>query len=712
MDVVLLLVRLLLAAVLLIAGLAKLADLAGSRRSLAAFGLPKRLAAPLGVALPVVELVAAVALIPSSTARGAAILSLALFVLFILGIAYVVLIKRRSPACNCFGALYSGQAGGPALVRNAILAGLALLVVARGNGNSATKWLSEIGAGGGIALGVAVLAIVLFAAAVWMILDLLGQNGRLLMRLESVEARLAPVDGVQVATAPAPTASKAAAQLAASATRVAVPVRANTPARPVARSAPTIQPPTVATPSPQPASVPKPTPAGLPIRAPAPAFTASNLDGELVTLGSLRTARKPILLIFGDLQEAGSNALLPEIGRWQSEHGDRLNTVLMARGPANANRAKSAEHGLATVLVQKDREIADLYRVDGMPAAVLVRPDGKIGSTLANGADQIRNLAQRAIETLAKSPPPRPQPAAPPAEPSAVPSLDAPSPAPTVGATAPSIRLPDLEGRPVDLAEFRGSDVAVLFWNPTCNFCRRLLPELKAWDGAPPAGAPRLLLVAGGSEEANRALGFRAPVLLDATFDTGRAFGAHGTPSAVLIDAQGRIASTVATGGSSVMALLNRDSLTIPTANGRVQPPVTPIGTAAPNLRLPGLDGTNVDLASLRGQRVLVLFWNPACAYCQRMLPDLRVWDNEAASDGTLLIVSAGSVEANRALGLRSTIVLDDEFRTARDFRASGTPSAVVIDEDGKIATEVTIGATGVSALVRASLSAAKTAPA
>jgi hypothetical protein len=52
-------------------------------------------------------------------------------------------------------------------------------------------------------------------------------------------------------------------------------------------------------------------------------------------------------------------------------------------------------------------------------------------------------------------------------------------------------------------------------------------------------------------------------------------------------------------------------------------------------------------------------------------------------------------------------IVLDDEFRTARDFRASGTPSAVLIDEAGNIASEVAVGATGVKALAQASLGVA-----
>ena len=63
MTLLLLCARLLLALVFLVAGLAKLADLAGSRQALRDFGVPARLATPLGTLLPLAELVVAVALL-------------------------------------------------------------------------------------------------------------------------------------------------------------------------------------------------------------------------------------------------------------------------------------------------------------------------------------------------------------------------------------------------------------------------------------------------------------------------------------------------------------------------------------------------------------------------------------------------------------------------------------------------------------------------
>jgi len=124
-----------------------------------------------------------------------------------------------------------------------------------------------------------------------------------------------------------------------------------------------------------------------------------------------------------------------------------------------------------------------------------------------------------------------------------------------VGAFAPDFTLPDLNGETVSLADFRGQRTLVLFWNPDCGFCEQMLADLKAWEAEPPQGAPQLLLVSTDDVEVNRALGLQAQVLLDGGFTVGPSFGIHGTPMAVLVDAEGKIASEVAAGASNVLAL-------------------------------------------------------------------------------------------------------------------------------------------------------------
>ncbi|MGI8580043.1 MAG: TlpA family protein disulfide reductase [Solirubrobacteraceae bacterium] len=113
----------------------------------------------------------------------------------------------------------------------------------------------------------------------------------------------------------------------------------------------------------------------------------------------------------------------------------------------------------------------------------------------------------------------------------------------------------------------------------------------------------------------------------------------------------------------------------------------------ARGLVFPDLDGRRVDLDALEGEETLLLFWNPDCGYCDRALPDLREWEEAAEGARRLLVVSSGSAPANRALGLRAPILLDPGFIAPPAFGASGTPSAVLLDERGRIASEVAAGA-------------------
>jgi glycosyltransferase involved in cell wall biosynthesis len=67
-----------------------------------------------------------------------------------------------------------------------------------------------------------------------------------------------------------------------------------------------------------------------------------------------------------------------------------------------------------------------------------------------------------------------------------------------------------------------------------------------------------------------------------------------------------------------------------------------------------------------------------------------------------LLVVSTGSVEDNREQGLRSTLVIEPADRgVGKSFGAEGTPSAVLVDEEGQIASQLAVGAPAVLDLTR-----------
>jgi len=328
--------------------------------------------------------------------------------------------------------------------------------------------------GGAVVLG-------LLVGQWWFLLHLMRQNGRLLVRLEAVEASLAEGGSV------------------------VAPSRNGTHVHQAE---------------------------GLPVGSEAPQFSLSGLHGETLTLEDLRSSGNPVMAFFTDPGCGPCNAMLPDVGRWQEEHSDKLTVALISRGEAEENRTKAQEHALGNVLLQGDWEVSEAYEVRGTPSAVLVGADGKVNSSVASGPDAIRGLVAHLL---------RPQ-----------------TPIPVtknVGEVAPEVKLPDLEGHTIELEDFRGEQTLVLFWNPGCGFCQQMLPNLKELEENRPEGTPKLLVVSAGTEEANRQMGLASSVVLDQQFVVGRAFGASGTPSGVLVDAEGKVASEVAVGAQAVLEL-------------------------------------------------------------------------------------------------------------------------------------------------------------
>jgi peroxiredoxin len=211
---------------------------------------------------------------------------------------------------------------------------------------SAIAWLGALStiqqlilAGGAVVLG-------LLVGQWWFLLHLLRQNGRLLVRIEALEAR--PASGIVPEPSP-------------NGTQHAQPV------------------------------------AGLPVGSEAPSFHLDGLHGETLTLDSVRSSGKPVVLLFTDPNCGPCNVVLPEIGRWQQEHAHNVALALVSRGTVEENEAKAAQHGLTNVLVQKDWEVSESYEVFGTPSAVLIAPDGKVASPMAGGAEGIRSLLSHVV---------------------------------------------------------------------------------------------------------------------------------------------------------------------------------------------------------------------------------------------------------------------------------------------------------------------------
>jgi uncharacterized membrane protein YphA (DoxX/SURF4 family)/cytochrome oxidase Cu insertion factor (SCO1/SenC/PrrC family) len=341
MEIAVLIARLILFVVFAVAGVTKLADKAGSREGLQNFGVPAKFAYPLGILLPFAEFAVALALLPVASAWWAAVGALALLLIFMTVIGFN-LARGRKPNCRCFGQLHSKPVGWSTLTRNGILAGLASVVISQ-TPSSAGPSITGIGQSPGAQhISVLVLAMVLLLLFFEsvVLMQIVKQQGRMLRRLELTEAQFTRSGNFR----------------------------------------------------------------GLAIGAPAPAFALPNLNGEEVTLDGLRSKGVPVLLVFSDPQCSVCDGLAAKIANWQREHADKLTLAIVSHGSVEANRAKPGAKQVQHLLLQQDHEVDDAYLIDGTPAAVLVRPDGSVGSPQAATEDMIESIVVGIVGQLGPNP--------------------------------------------------------------------------------------------------------------------------------------------------------------------------------------------------------------------------------------------------------------------------------------------------------------------
>lgn len=478
MSVVVLISSLVLAAVFAVAAVTKLTDRTGTREAVVAFGAPERLASFFALGLPIAELAVAALLLFPETAVVGATCALALLGVFSVAIA-VSLAQGRAPDCHCFGQLHSEPASWKTLARNGVLAGLAVVALAGnlgGEQTSAFAWLGDLDGAQLLALAVAVAAVTLLVVGAFAFLTLMRSYGKVLVRLDRVEAALAE-SGIELG------------------------------------------------------DYEQELGIGLDPGSPVPEFTAATVDGQELTSASLTAGEMRALLVFTSPRCGPCATLLPTAAGWQREYADELRLVFVSDGSPEEVRAEAQEHGLEHAVADEGNRLYDAFQANGTPSAVLVTPDGTIGSWVAAGSERIEQLAYAAV--------------APEPEPDGLP----------VGTEAPSLELPTLDGNRVSLADLRGRDTLLLFWNPDCGFCRSMHEDILSWEADADGVGPQLVVVSSGDAEATREEGFSSTVLLDEEYTAGTAFSANGTPMAVLVDAEGRIASGVVAGADAVLEL-------------------------------------------------------------------------------------------------------------------------------------------------------------
>jgi len=109
---------------------------------------------------------------------------------------------------------------------------------------------------------------------------------------------------------------------------------------------------------------------------------------------------------------------------------------------------------------------------------------------------------------------------------------------------APPLRLPDADGKPVDLSDYRGKVVLVNFWATWCPPCRKEFPSLgRVRKLFKPAEFEVLAVNIG--EDPDMVFSFTGitefPVVFDRSSKIMATWRVNGLPTTLLVDRQGRL---------------------------------------------------------------------------------------------------------------------------------------------------------------------------
>lgn len=282
-----------------------------------------------------------------------------------------------------------------------------------------------------------------------------------------------------------------------------------------------------------------------------------------------------------------------------------------------------------------------------------------------------------------------------------------------VGSLLNDFELPLLAGGGMTLSQWRGKKALLIFFNPGCAFCIQMLPKLGALTPNADKLTPVPLIISTGDVEENRRIfeqaGVSLPVLLQEGAEVATLYRVHGTPMGYLVDERGQTATELIQGADDLLALLGvrptqaakgssngkgRRGFSRSLDNSKIKRDGLEVGVRAPEFTLPRVDEGELSLNQYLGQKVLLVFSDPACGPCQQLAPKLE--NIHRRGDVQVLMVSRGDTEANRQKvaehGLTFPVVLQRHWEISRDYGVFATPVGYLIDEKGMLATRVAMG--------------------
>ncbi len=132
-----------------------------------------------------------------------------------------------------------------------------------------------------------------------------------------------------------------------------------------------------------------------------------------------------------------------------------------------------------------------------------------------------------------------------------------------------------------------------------------------------------------------------------------------------------------------------------PTSGPVGTPAPAPVeGAPAPDFKLNSLAGQPVELASLKGQVVLINFWATWCGPCQLEMPAIqKAYDARKGQGFTVLAVNLNEPQKDVQayvdnLKLSFPVLLDSGDAVSNLYRVRGYPTSFFVDRSGTVAVE------------------------
>jgi len=130
-----------------------------------------------------------------------------------------------------------------------------------------------------------------------------------------------------------------------------------------------------------------------------------------------------------------------------------------------------------------------------------------------------------------------------------------------------------------------------------------------------------------------------------------------------------------------------------------------PIDSAAPPFELTAYAGGTRSLAELLdyGKPVLLIFTNPTCGPCVVLFAEIKEWQQAHSDHLTIALISFGTIKENFVNVARNglgQVLLQQQREVAEKYGANVTPTAVLVNTNGRIASPVAAGADEIRALL------------